>query len=135
MNEEQKRVITECAALSAAGKIGFGEVVGRLMRAGVERYHCDYSRKETTYYATSGESLVVGGLHAEGTIADAFSASGVESGVRRSQRGEIMYPEFTRLALAAGCVGYFVQIAGQCVQYFGRRGEMHVEWFPGAERR
>jgi hypothetical protein len=35
----------------------------------------------------------------------------------------------------AGCVGYFVQITGQCVQYFGRKGEVHTEWFPGADRR
>ena len=44
-----------------------------------------------------------------------------------------MYPQFTRQALDAGCVGYFVQITGKCVQYFGRNGEIHTEWFPGAK--
>ena len=68
-----------------------------------------------------------------GPIAETFSAAQVEAGVRASQRGEIVYPEFTRRALAAGCVGYFVQITGKCVQYFGRRGEVHTEWFPGAK--
>ena len=47
----------------------------------------------------------------------------------KAQRGEIMYPQFTRQALAAGCVGYFVQISGKCIQYFGRNGEIHTEWF------
>jgi hypothetical protein len=31
---------------------------------------------------------------------------------------------------AAGCVGYFVQIAGRRTLYFGRNGETHVELFP-----
>ena len=35
--------------------------------------------------------------------------------------------------MAAGCVGYFVQIAGRRVLYFGRRGEIYTELFPGAK--
>lgn len=34
--------------------------------------------------------------------------------------------------MAAGCVGYFVQITGQQVLYFGRNGECHIELFPAA---
>lgn len=37
----------------AAGQIDFGEVVG------IERYHADYSRGETAYYAADGGSCVV----------------------------------------------------------------------------
>jgi uncharacterized protein YbcV (DUF1398 family) len=66
-------------------------------------------------------------------IAETFSASKVEAAVRQAQNGEIMYPQFTRQALAAGCIGYFVQISGKCVQYFGRNGEIHTERFPGFE--
>jgi uncharacterized protein YbcV (DUF1398 family) len=133
MNSEQMSVAKECAVLSATGKIHFGEVVGRLMRAGIERYHADYSRMENTYYTPDGGSVVVPMAHERGEIADKFSAAGVEAAVRQAQRGEIMYPEFTRQALASGCVGYFVQITGKCVQYFGRKGEIHTEWFLGAK--
>jgi len=133
MNSEQQAVIQECAALSKTGQIGFGEVVGRLIKAGVERYHADYSRMEATYYAPDGTSLVVALNLEPMPIANAFSASQVESAVRQSQRGEIKFPQFSRQATAAGCVGYFVQITGKCVQYFGRNGEMHTEWFPGAK--
>jgi len=35
--------------------------------------------------------------------------------------------------MAAGCVGYFVQIAGRRALYFGRNGESHVELFPSAD--
>lgn len=135
MNDEQTTAARECAQLSAAGKIHFGEVVGRLIKAGIERYHADYSRSESTYYAPDGTSCVLPMDHHDTPIARDFSASAVQAAVRQAQRGEIMYPEFTRQALAAGCVGYFVQISGQCVQYFGRNGEIHTEWFPGAKQR
>ena len=127
MNSEQMSVAKEGAELSGLGKIHFGEVIGRLMKAGIERYHADYSRGGTTYYSAYGGSLVVPMEHRQTSIARNFSASGVETAVRLAQCGEIMYPQFTRQALDAGCVGYFVQIAGKCVQYFGRNGEIHTE--------
>jgi uncharacterized protein YbcV (DUF1398 family) len=138
MNAEQTNVARQCAELSAAGQIDFGEVVRRLMAAGIERYHADYSRGETTYYAADGDSCVVS-MNLEpvnlehGPIATEFSAAGVEAAVRQAQRGEIKYAEFSQQAVAAGCVGYFVQISGKCVQYLGRNGEIHTEWFPGAK--
>lgn len=134
MNSEQANVVRECADQSAAGMIHFGELVARLSAAGIERYHCDYTRMETTYYATDGGSHVVPIELERGAVAMEFSAAEVEAGVRASQRGEIMYPEFTRQVLAAGCVGYFVLITGKRVQYFGRKGEVHTEWFPGAKQ-
>ena len=137
MNHEQQRIATECADLSEAGKIHFGDLVGRLMAAGIERYHSDYSRMETTFYTADGGSLVHSMHAAEGaartTVEHAFSAARIQAAIRQAQRGEIMFPEFTRLAMSAGCVGYFVQIAGKRVQYFGRNGDMHTEWFPGAQ--
>lgn len=133
MNAEQVNVAKECAILSATGQIHFGEVVSRLMKAGIERYHADYSRRETTYYTPDGDSCIVPLGHEPMPIAQDFSASAVEAAVRQAQRGEIMYPQFTRQALAAGCIGYFVQITGKCVQYFGRNGQVHTEWFPGAK--
>jgi len=132
MDSARIETIRGCAELSAAGNIHFGEVVERLMAAGIERYHVDYTRMESTYYAPDGASCVVPIAHNPASIAEAFSAAQVEAAVRQAQRGQIMYPQFTRQALAAGCVGYFVQITGKCVQYFGRNGEIHTEWFPGA---
>ena len=134
MNDEQINAAKECADLSSAGKIHFGEVVGLLIKAGIERYHADYSRGENTYYTPDGGSCVVPMEHEPTPIAQNFSASGVEAAVRQAQAGEIMYPQFTRQVLAAGCVGYFVQITGKCVQYFGRNGEIHAECFPGAKK-
>ena len=62
-----------------------------------------------------------------------FSAEGVEKAVRAIQRQQIAYREFCRLIADAGCVGYFVSLAGRRAVYYGRTGDEHVEWFPGAK--
>ncbi len=133
MEQKTINVMEECAVQSQAGKISFPEVVRRLGEVGVERYHADYTRGETTYYTVGGESHVARLGHTEGEIAMAFSAQDVEGAIRRSQRGEIKYAEFLKLTMAAGCVGYFVQIVGRRAMYFGRGGEVHVEPFPGGK--
>ncbi len=133
MNAEQTQLIHECAQGALTGELTFPEIVGRLTRVGVERYHADYSRQEITYYMADGESLVVATPHPAQTTAAAFSASAVEAAVRQSQHNEHTYLDFIRKTMVAGCVGYFVQITGRRVIYFGRNGESHVEHFPPAQ--
>lgn len=132
MNEKSTRMIEECTRGALTGALTFPEIVGRLTEGGVERYHADYSRQEITYYFPDGDSLVVASPHADHATAVEFSPSDVEAAVRRSQRNEHSYTDFIRKTMAAGCVGYFVQITGRRVIYFGRRGETHVEQFPPA---
>ena len=64
-------------------------------------------------------------------IADAFDGDAVRAAILGAQQGRVMYPEFKRLSQRAGCIGYTVWIAGRHVTYLGRRGETHVERFPG----
>ena len=72
-------------------------------------------------------------VHKVGGAAREFSAEGVEKAVRAIQRQQIAYREFCRLIADAGCVGYFVSLAGRRAVYYGRTGDEHVEWFPGAK--
>jgi uncharacterized protein YbcV (DUF1398 family) len=130
MNAEQTQVIQGCAKGAFNGEMTFPEIVGRLAQIDVERYHADYSRQETTYYLADGDSLVVAMPYSSHATAAEFSTSAVEAAVRQSQRNEHTYPDFIRKTMAAGCVGYFVQITGRRVIYFGRNGESHVEHFP-----
>lgn len=132
MKAEQSQVIQACAQGALTGDITFPEIVGRLAQIGVERYHADYSREETTYYLPDGNSLVVATPYPSHATPAEFSASAVEAAVRQSQRNEHSYLDFIRKTMAAGCVGYFVQITGRRVIYFGRNGESHVEPFPPA---
>ncbi len=132
MKLEDCLVAHECVRGSLLGELTFPEIVGRLSGIGVERYHADYSRQEITYYWANGESLVVAtplGPHATGTD---FSSTEVAAAVRQSQRNEHTYQDFIRKTMQAGCVGYFVQISGRRVIYFGRNGDSHTELFPPA---
>ena len=132
MTTEQALVIHDCVRGSLTGSLTFPEIVSRLAAIGVERYHADYTRKENTFYLTDGDSIAVTTAWEKFPTAMEFSAPTVEAAVRQSQRGEHTYLDFVRKTMAAGCVGYFVQITGRRAIYFGRRGEEHVELFPMA---
>ena len=131
MDTTVSAAIRDCARASAEGRISFGEVVGKLAAAGVERYAVDYVRGETVYYLPDG-SLEAVPLSVHELPAEAFSAAGVAAAVHGAQSGRLAYPAFCREVLAAGCTGYLVSLAGRRVVYSGRRGDSHVEWFPGA---
>jgi uncharacterized protein YbcV (DUF1398 family) len=128
MDTKIKDVMVEATQASDEERVTFGEVVMKLMQAGVERYHTDLLRGEKTYYLPNGESEV--------SIAPAreFSAAGVDAAVRDIQAGKIQYRAFCARIAEAGCVGYHVSLAGRRAVYYGRTGDCHVEWFPGAQR-
>jgi uncharacterized protein YbcV (DUF1398 family) len=132
MNANQTEVLRECASGALTGTLAFPDIVGKLAECGIERYHADYSRQEITYYLPDGDSAVIATPHPAHPVSLEFSASAVESAVRQSQRNEHTYLEFIRKTMSAGCVGYFVQITGRRVIYFGRNGDSHVEHFPPA---
>lgn len=133
MDSAVKDVLVECTHASDEERITFPEVVKALVAAGVERYHADVLRGERTYYMPNGESECVAGHALKGEPAKDFSAAKVESAVRAIQRGEIQYREFCKRIAAAGCVGYFVTLAGWCAVYYGRTMDIYVEPFPGAK--
>ena len=132
MKESVKSAILDCAKASAEGRVMFGDVVNNLTGAGVERYHVDFVHGEATYYLPYGEFEVVS-MPVHGQPAAGFSAAGVAAAVRGAQSGALRYPAFCGKALEAGCVGYIVSMVGRRVVYYGRTGDSHVEWFPGAK--
>jgi len=133
MDGDVKRIVTECTAGSDAARLTFPEVVMRLMRAGVERYHADLVRAEKTYYMPGGASHAVPSAKLRAAPARDFSAAGVDAAVRAIQAQNIDYAEFCERIAAAGCVGYIVSLVGRRAVYFGRTGENHLEPFPPAK--
>src|ERR1700743_3892801 len=132
MNDLIRQTIDRCAQASRDGSAHFPDIVAALAGAGVESYFADYRADATTYYLPDGSTHAVPLAPREVPIADAFDAAGIQQAIRGAQSGRVMYPEFLRLSRAAGCVGYVTWIAGRHVTYFGRRGETHVERFPGS---
>jgi uncharacterized protein YbcV (DUF1398 family) len=66
-------------------------------------------------------------------IAEEFSSSGLIAAIRGAQTDTIRYPEFMKRSAAAGVVAYWAFLTGKKVIYFGRKGEIHIEEFPGAK--
>jgi uncharacterized protein YbcV (DUF1398 family) len=132
MDASVRDVIRESSRASDENRESFPVIVGKLSEAGVERYHADLVRSEKTFYLPNGQSETVPNEAIGVTPAVSFSAPGVETAVRAIQAGTISYKTFCERVLTAGCVGYHVSIAGRRAVYYGRTGDSHVEWFPGA---
>ena len=132
MDGHVKDVVREMSKASDEERITFPEVVKALMETGVERYHADLVAGRKTYYLPDGDFEEVT-VHKVGGAAAAFSAKGIEKAVSAIQRQAIAYREFCRQIADASCVGYFVSLAGRRAVYYGRTGDEHVEWFPGAK--
>ena len=139
MQESLIAVFHECSAGSIAETMNFPAVVGKLMAVGAERYHCDLYRREKTYYLGDGRSHVEPEPELDATelgvagIAHEFSEAGIAAALAAVQAKEISYLEFLRRIMSAGCVGYEVCLTGKRALYFGRAGDVYVEWFPGAK--
>jgi uncharacterized protein YbcV (DUF1398 family) len=130
MHQEALEVMHECARLSNHGKISFPEVVRKLTRAGVERYHTDLTCQEHVYYMPNGETHVEPIDLPAWPIAQEFNDAWISLALKAIQSGDILYMEFLRRLMAAGCVGYFVLLTGRKTEYFGRMGEIHIDPFP-----
>jgi uncharacterized protein YbcV (DUF1398 family) len=125
------KVIDDVMRETQAGNMVFPEVVRRLAEVGVESYFVDLAEGKESFYASNGESYTEKMSLPRDRIAEEFSASGLITAIRGAQADTVRYPEFVKRATAAGVIAYWAFLAGKKVIYFGRKGEMHVEEFPG----
>lgn len=130
MNTEVMRKTLE---KSEEGQQTFPEVIKALVSIGVESYHADFVRGIDTFYMPNGETHEVKMKIPGVKIAEDFSPEPLIATIRAVQADQIRYPEFVPRAMAAGTTGYWVYLTGKKVVYFGRKGESHVEHFPGAK--
>jgi uncharacterized protein YbcV (DUF1398 family) len=129
MDDHVKDVVREMTRASEAERISFPDVVQVLMQAGVERYHADLLAGTKTWYMPDGSFEITHGDAID--AARDFMGESVQQAVHAIQQGEIGYRAFRARIAAAGCVGYFVSLAGRRAVYYGRTLAAHVEWFPG----
>mgnify|MGYP003634449870 CR=1 FL=1 len=127
-------IVTEAARATLDGSIPFPEVVRRLIETGVEYYHVDYVALQKTYYSASG-GMIKTPITFENLppVADVFDIEALRAAILDSQQNGQHYRDFTQRAMKAGVQGYMAFLRGQRVTYWGRCGEQHIEWFPGAK--
>ena len=123
-------LIREAATGSAEGRLHFGQVIGLMVVAGVDAYTADYRTRRTTYFPRFLEPLDLPLEVPNVPIPENFNTVALKAAIAGAQRGVVMYPQFKRLSMAAGCVAYTVWIAGRHVAYYGRRGGTHLGPFP-----
>ena len=126
-------IVQDIAQKVLAGALSFPEAVRALVAAGVEYYHVDYATLRKSCYGIDG-SVVTTDIAYDGLppIAPDFGATALKADLIDSQRHGQHYRDFSRRAMAAGVQGYFAFLRGKRVTYFGRQGDQHTEWFPGA---
>lgn len=132
MNPQTVQTIEECTKASDEERASFGEVVTKLLDAGIERYHADLLRSDKIYYMPDGASHRTPCHEVAVTPSNEFSGERINAAIRAIQNRAIGYKGFCEQIAAAGCVGYIVSLAGRRAVYYGRTGESFVEPFPKA---
>lgn len=126
-------LIYEAAQATLMGTMPFPQVVAKLMEAGVEYYHVDYVGGCKRFYDGVG-ACVTTALSYEGLppVAAELDVNALREDIRDSQQRGQPYRDFSIRAMRAGVQGYYAFLRGKRVTYFGRTGDQHTEWFPGA---
>jgi uncharacterized protein YbcV (DUF1398 family) len=116
------------------GSMPFPEIVGMLIANGVEYYHVDYATSSFTFYSGAG-AVVIAPITIEKLplIAEDFDAAALKAAILDSQKHGQTFRDFCGRAIRAGVQGYIAYLRGKRVTYFGRQGDQHTEWFPGAK--
>lgn len=128
------QIIIEISQYTLAGTISFPDVVKSLLAAGVESYHVDYVQRRKTFYSGASD-VAVAPIDFEGlpSVAEDFDVLGLKANILDSQKNGQKFRDFTIRAMSNGVQGYYAFLRGQRVTYFGRNGDQHTEWFPGAK--
>lgn len=128
------QLITAAAQATLSGTMPFPQIVVQLMEAGVEFYHVDYLGRRKTFYDGEGAtvSLPIPWENLPPVAVD-FDVAGLRANILDSQQNHQSWSDFSIRAMKGGVQGYFAFLRGQRVTYFGRQGDQHTEWFPGAK--
>lgn len=123
----------EASIATQEGRMTFPQVVGKLLEIGVESYLVDFAAGRKTYYLADGQTYTDPMILKLDPVAAEFSQPDLVAAIRGAQADTVRYPEFVKRSTAAGVIGYWAFLTGKRVTYFGRKGESHVEYFPGAK--
>ena len=130
----KSEVVAEAARATLDGSMAFAEIVGRLIETGVEYYHVDYVALQKTFYSATGEMIKTPITYENlPNIAAEFDVDALKAAILDSQQNGQHYKDFTKRVMNAGVQGYKAFLRGKRVMYWGRGGDSHTEWFPGAK--
>jgi uncharacterized protein YbcV (DUF1398 family) len=124
-------LIQQVSNATLAGTMSFPEVVGHLLKAGIDFYYVDYLTRQKTFYHHTDESVTTTIHYVDlPSVPAQLDKVNLKAIILDSQVNHQTYEAFTRRAMQAGTVGYFAFLTGRRVVYWGRDGESHIEYFP-----
>jgi uncharacterized protein YbcV (DUF1398 family) len=126
--------ILKAAQATLSGSLPFPEIVGLLISNEVENYQVDFLSKSLRFYSVNGSSVITPLAFEDlPSVAQDFDGTALREAIIDSQQHGQKFRIFCQRAINAGVQSYFVFLRGQRVTYFGRQGDQHTEWFPGAK--
>ena len=125
----------EAAEATLTGSLPFPEIIGRLMTNNVECNRVDFTQLTITFYSGAG-STTVNPLPLKNlpAIAADLDVPLLKLVILDSQKNGQKFRQFCERAIKAGVQTYFVFLQGHRVDYMGRKGDQHIEWFSGARK-
>ncbi len=134
MDSNLKELCPAVVTAAADGSRDFGQIVGSLIEAGFDGYLVDFRSALQTFYLPDGRHHGVAVHPIPCAVAESFDATIVKEAIREAQTKApgYTYHGFCAKVAQAGCAGYLVSFPGKRVLYFGRSGDTHTEYFPGA---
>lgn len=135
MSTNWKEVARSCLEGAESGAMTFPQIVGRLIEAGFDGYAVDLRRATASYYLPDGEAVELEAPRTTAPVSERFDAAIVREAISEAQAlaPGYTYKGFCAKVARAGCAGYLVSFPGKRVLYYGRTGETHTEYFPGAQ--
>lgn len=135
MNATWKDTARACLNGAETGAMNFPQIVATLIEAGFDGYAVDLRAATATCYRPDGDHVALAAEKPIGAVVERFDAEAVRGAIREAQQEApgYSYPGFCAKVAAAGCAGYLVSFPGRLVLYFGRDGQAHQEYFPGAQ--
>lgn len=132
MKDSHKTVARQCIEGAENNTLTFPQTVKSLMEAGFEGYTVDLRRATRIHYLPCGESLELAVAPPNVSVGEAFNADAIKGAIKEAQMQVhgFTYKGFCDKVAAAGCAGYMVSFSGRRVVYYGRTGDVHVEFFP-----
>jgi uncharacterized protein YbcV (DUF1398 family) len=135
MTKDWKELARTTLEGSENGTMTFQEGVKMLMEGGFDGYAVDFRRGTRTCYLADGEALELEAARLSIQVAEHFDAAVVKDAIREAQQmvPGYSYKKFCAKVMGAGCAGYLVSLLGKRVVYYGRTGDIHIEYFPGTK--
>lgn len=135
MTKDWKELARTTLEGSENGTMTFQEGVKMLMEGGFDGYAVDFRLGTRTCYLAGGEALELEAARLSIPVAEHFDAAVVKDAIREAQQmvPGYSYKKFCAKVMGAGCAGYLVSLLGKRVVYYGRTGDIHIEYFPGTK--